>query len=221
MLLILYVFTFLLALAFGFLLGEKRHFKTRKHLSTVSSPSNSPVISSSLASSPLSSSPAPVSSSSPSSSSARSVTVLSPPCDSDDDDDDTAAPVSLLPTRSSSLEHRRVVIVAKQLPLKTIKDSTGKWTLEWDDSRNFLSGIAKLRVNSSIDIKWVGIPNSNVEIQREEQDAYEELLYEYDCIPVFLPKQLKQRFFNGFCKTVLWPLLHYVMPQSNQPFGEL
>lgn len=95
-----------------------------------------------------------------------------------------------------------MVIVAKQLPLRTVKQPDGSWSVTWDDSRNFLSGCGLLR--RFMDVKWVGSPNSDVEVTKEEQDDYESLLYEYDCIPVFLPKGLSERFFNGFCKSILW-----------------
>lgn len=67
-------------------------------------------------------------------------------------------------------------------------------------------------------VKWVGSPGVHVPL--EEQEKFEELLAEYGCVPVFLQPDLQERFFNGFCKEVLWPLLHYVMPQVNQNFGK-
>ena len=36
----------------------------------------------------------------------------------------------------------------------------------------------------------------------------------FACYPVFMEPDLKQRFYKGFCKQQLWPLLHYVLPMS-------
>ena len=33
---------------------------------------------------------------------------------------------------------------------------------------------------------------------------------EHGCYPVFLDAQLVDRYYNGFCNDVLWPLFHYV-----------
>ncbi len=41
-----------------------------------------------------------------------------------------------------------------------------------------------------------------------------------NCHPVFLKQDLKEKFFDGFCKGVLWPLLHYTMPQAKIDFAE-
>jgi hypothetical protein len=147
------------------------------------------------------------------------------PLDDSDSDEESSGQSFLMSkgvkgSDSASTERHRIVIVAKTLPVRTIKDPvTGAWRVEWDDSRNFLSGMNILR--NSMDVKWVGSPNTNVEISRDEQDDYEEMMFAHDCIPVFLPSKLSDRFFNGFCKQILWPMLHYVMPQSNESFGAI
>jgi len=129
----------------------------------------------------------------------------------------TAASMNTQVARRGS---RRVVIAAKQLPLITRKDpGTGKWTIEWEDNRNFLSGLKTLR-RFGYDVKWVGMPNTcGVPVGKDEQDDYEEMVMEHDCVPVFLPPLLADKFVNGFCKSVLWPMLHYVLPQSNLHFS--
>ncbi|WOL01848.1 hypothetical protein Cni_G10565 [Canna indica] len=48
------------------------------------------------------------------------------------------------------------------------------------------------------------------------------LLYaKFRCLPVFLPPDLHQRFYHGFCKHYLWPLLHYLLPLSPSSLGGL
>jgi trehalose-6-phosphate synthase len=46
------------------------------------------------------------------------------------------------------------------------------------------------------------------------QRVSEQLISDLKCFPVFLEPDLKQRFYKGFCKQQLWPLLHYVLPMS-------
>jgi len=67
----------------------------------------------------------------------------------------------------------------------------------------------------------VGCPNTDTPVPLAQQEEYEDLLFDYDCIPVFVTASLYDRFFHGFCKSVLWPLFHYVMPKSNEHFGEM
>jgi trehalose 6-phosphate synthase/phosphatase len=57
-------------------------------------------------------------------------------------------------------------------------------------------------------LKWVGVPNTTESISKDEQDDYEELMLEHDCVPVFLRPELADKFFNQFCKGVMWPMLH-------------
>jgi trehalose-phosphatase len=122
--------------------------------------------------------------------------------------------------------------VAKQLPLLTKPGPDGKFVIEdpatgsitlahqeWEDNRSFLSGLRSLR-EDGYNVTWVGVPNTGgKQVGREEQEQYEELLAEHDCVPVFMTADLSEKYFNGFCKGVLWPMLHYVLPQSNHQFS--
>ena len=51
------------------------------------------------------------------------------------------------------------------------------------------------------------------------QRIAEELLKAFGCYPVFLGADLRQKFYRGFCKQQLWPLLHYVLPISPYSLG--
>ena len=146
--------------------------------------------------------------------------TLPPPTTSSPSSPSPLPPSSTLPSPSfiASTKKRRVVIVAKQLPVRTVLVD-GRWRCEWEDTRNFLSALQVLHRLDQIDVKWVGCPNANVTIEPSQYEEYEDLLYDYDCIPVFLPGALAERFYRGFCKGVMWPLLHYVMPKGNESFG--
>jgi hypothetical protein len=51
------------------------------------------------------------------------------------------------------------------------------------------------------------------------QSISEQLLQTNKCLPVYLEPELKKRFYKGFCKSQLWPLLHYVLPMSPYSLG--
>jgi trehalose 6-phosphate synthase/phosphatase len=51
------------------------------------------------------------------------------------------------------------------------------------------------------------------------QRLSDHLAAEFNCFPVFMEPYLKQRFYQGFCKQQLWPLLHYVLPMSPYSLG--
>lgn len=93
--------------------------------------------------------------------------------------------------------------------------------MEWDDARSFLGNLRRYAGNISsgsncdhllergftspppslrdhMDIKFVGLPN--VDVAPHEQAELEEALEPFDCVPVFLRDDLKDMFFNGFCK---------------------
>ena len=66
-------------------------------------------------------------------------------------------------------------------------------------------------------MKWVGVPNTCGEVlSKDEHDDYEELLLQHDCVPVFLLPGLADKFFNQFCKGVLWPMLHVRTTNTQQ-----
>jgi hypothetical protein len=39
-------------------------------------------------------------------------------------------------------------------------------------------------------------------------------LSQFNCAPVFLPLSIKDRFYKGMCKQIMWPMFHYVLPMS-------
>lgn len=72
----------------------------------------------------------------------------SPPSESEavSDDDESDGGADGEGSRRASRASKRIVIVAKQLPVFTRRDpATGRWTVEWEDNRSFLSGLRTLR----------------------------------------------------------------------------
>lgn len=46
------------------------------------------------------------------------------------------------------------------------------------------------------------------------QEVNRQLMTEFQCAPVFLPLGIKDRFYKGMCKQIMWPMFHYVLPMS-------
>jgi trehalose-6-phosphate synthase len=119
------------------------------------------------------------------------------------------------------------------LPVIVEKTQEGKFSIIWDESQ---SPIAKFKeCNEYMEIVYIGYPGYDESINiillvfihfiislfvaREEQDDLEEALEAFNCFPVFLDRDLHSRFFTDFCKVILWPLFHYLMPANREEFA--
>jgi trehalose 6-phosphate synthase/phosphatase len=59
-----------------------------------------------------------------------------------------------------------------------------------------------------------------VDVGTAEQDEVAATLLEnFNCVPAFLPLDVRTRYYHGFCKQTLWPLFHYMMPLSPEHGG--
>ena len=82
------------------------------------------------------------------------------------------------------------------------------FSVSWNDSL-----IAKTEgsVSGAIPTFWIGtvtVPSSK--ITEEEVTVLTDLLKSMSCIPIFLDKELSDNAYCGYCKEVLWPILHNV-----------
>jgi hypothetical protein len=128
--------------------------------------------------------------------------------------DDSIAMPKLLPRASEGNKTRRVIIVANNLPLKLRYDADAdEWSVQWDDARSFLGSLQSLQ--SDMHVQWVGWAGN---IPNDQRDRVSDLLATYNCTPVYLQEDLRLRYYE-FCKTILWPVFHYVLPQSQHEFG--
>ncbi|WJX93654.1 putative alpha,alpha-trehalose-phosphate synthase [UDP-forming] 9 [Trifolium repens] len=111
---------------------------------------------------------------------------------------------------SSSGCRERKIIVANMLPLQAKRDiETGKWCFSWDED----SILLQLKDGFSSDTEVIYVGSLKVEIDTSEQDAVaQKLLDDFNCVPTFLPHELQRKFYLGFCKQQLWPLIHYMLP---------
>uniref|UniRef100_A0A0E0ERP4 Trehalose 6-phosphate phosphatase n=1 Tax=Oryza meridionalis TaxID=40149 RepID=A0A0E0ERP4_9ORYZ len=104
----------------------------------------------------------------------------------------------------------RKIIVSNFLPLNCTKDeATGQWSFSMDDNQL----LVQLKDGFPMESEVVYVGSLNAEVDPGEQDQLSHKLFrEYKCIPTFLPADLQQQFYHGFCKQQLWPLFHYMLP---------
>ncbi|PKA65450.1 Alpha,alpha-trehalose-phosphate synthase [UDP-forming] 6 [Apostasia shenzhenica] len=125
------------------------------------------------------------------------------------------------PLSPSPMTERRI-IVTNHLPLRAARDpASGCWSFSWDrDALAFQLRSGLPGGCSSSDVIHVG--TLRAEIDSADHDEVAQVLSEkFRCVPVFLPPDLHERFYHGFCKHYLWPLLHYLLPLSPAVHGGL
>ncbi|KAL2228012.1 probable alpha,alpha-trehalose-phosphate synthase [UDP-forming] 11 [Sesamum indicum] len=112
----------------------------------------------------------------------------------------------------SSVSQERRIVVANRLPLKACRDSSSdgkKWWFDWDKDALVL----QLRDGFPSDVEVVYVGCLGVEIDPSEQEEVAQLLLDkFKCVPTFLPLDLINKFYHGFCKHYLWALFHYMLP---------
>jgi len=105
-----------------------------------------------------------------------------------------------------SADDNPVIIIAYHLPLKVAR-APGGYTITWDDER----GLDRGGMGLPMKITYVGCIELEV-TDMGEQEALEKLLFEqYGCIVVFLDNDLKHKFYHGFCRGYLTPVMHMQM----------
>lgn len=147
----------------------------------------------------------------------RVMTVPGIISDFDDDNvnvaDDQKSELS--ETTVSSVNQERRIIVANQLPVKAYRDESKngqKWCFDWDNDALVL----QLKDGLPADVEVVYVGCLKVEIDPVEQEEVAQLLLDkFRCVPTFLPVDLINKFYHGFCKHYLWPLFHYMLPVAS------
>lgn len=113
---------------------------------------------------------------------------------------------------NNSKTGERRIVVANQLPVRASRDSvSGNWCFEYDHDSLYL----QLRAGFSPDVEviYVGCLRADVDAADQEEVA-QILLDKFRCVPTFLPAEVQNLFYHGFCKHYLWPLLHYMVPMT-------
>jgi len=125
-----------------------------------------------------------------------------------------------------------------------VEQGGSRWRVEWEDSRSFLSnlrcllapptttqspvpgmppGLSPASTVEPLDVRWVGmagVTDPSTFRSPEERASFESTLRSNRCVPVYMPSETLSGF-GSFCKSILWPLLHYMMPTTtNEHVGE-
>lgn len=126
--------------------------------------------------------------------------------------DDEDRPNSVTSDVQSSILSDRIIIVANQLPVKAKRRPDNKG---WHFSRDDDSLLLQLKAGLPDDMEVIYVGSLNVDVPSDEQDEVSQTLLEnFKCVPAFLPADLHEKFYHGFCKQLLWPLFHYMLPFS-------
>lgn len=108
-----------------------------------------------------------------------------------------------------------VIIVVNVLPLAFERkaDDSG-WDVTWSSTA---TGMFYRNLLSDVDAQYaplyIGCPE--VFVARDEELAVEKQLRAFHCVPVYLDPVVGHRYFQGFCKGVLWPVFHNVVDVYN------
>jgi len=123
-------------------------------------------------------------------------------------------PINKQPVHLNSTDG--LVVVSAFLPVVLNRTPSGEWTADWDYEM-LLSMQTHLRVTRVGLVKWrgwhgnhggEGSPEGGV--PKEERSKVEACLRPFHCVPVWVSPKLFGEMYNGFCKGVLWPILHNV-----------
>lgn len=107
-----------------------------------------------------------------------------------------------------------VLIVVNVLPLVFARNAAGDgWDVEWSSSATGMFYRRLVRDAGRYAPLFIGCPE--VFVSAAEEDAVERQLRNFQCVPVFLDPAVAHRYFQGFCKGVLWPVFHNVVDVYN------
>ena len=114
----------------------------------------------------------------------------------------------------------RVFVVSNSLPLRMWEDAEAgklyghKYAFAPDEESIYDQCREGALANGQFEVV-INVGQLPMEVAPEMQDAVaNDLEQRFNAMPVFLPKDIKDNFYKGFCKQYLWPLMHYVLPMS-------
>lgn len=113
-------------------------------------------------------------------------------------------------------KRRRVLLVTRSLPFTLVwEDAQSQWRAEFPDNVS-LDGAMEtyLCMHEHYDCVWIGSVHGDIE-PSEQNSLKEQLLGDRNYCPVFLDPKRERLFYNGFCKTVMWPLFHSCPPTTD------
>lgn len=107
----------------------------------------------------------------------------------------------------------RLIMASNRLPISVSKQTDGTWKFEMS-SGGLVTALSGLK--QEIPFIWVGWIGLHVSME-EEAFLVQHLHKEFGLYPVFLSSELVDKYYNGFCNDILWPLFHYTPLPIFQP----
>lgn len=104
----------------------------------------------------------------------------------------------------------RLIIVAYRLPFKIIRENDQVQLFQ--NSGGLVSAVLSLvanksgfAFNSNEKIQWIGFSENT----REELEGQSLANESFQAHPVFIPDEVNENYYEGFCNNLIWPLCHY------------
>jgi trehalose-6-phosphate synthase len=107
----------------------------------------------------------------------------------------------------------RLIMASNRLPVTITKKEDGTWDFSVS-SGGLVTALSGLK--QEIPFLWVGWVGLDVP-KEEEESLAQQLQDQYGLYPVFLSAELVEKYYNGFCNDILWPLFHYTPLPMFQP----
>ncbi|OBZ87651.1 Trehalose-phosphatase [Choanephora cucurbitarum] len=128
-------------------------------------------------------------------------------------------------THSPGPKRGRLINLTHQLPYEVTLDDNNRWSFIPRRGHGAMyGGIHSLQTDwDTFFIGWTGrIHRSDIHeiTESEKNELMFELRENYRCIPLFLEDKAIEGHYDGYCKSVLWPLFHYII-WSNVTDGRL
>jgi trehalose 6-phosphate synthase/phosphatase len=107
---------------------------------------------------------------------------------------------------------QRIVIVSNRLPF-TVALEEGEWKFK-ESIGGLATGLSaylhalSTDPNSNLEHIWVGWPGSTIP-ESAVAGVKKRALNDYRSLPVFLPEEAVEKFYQGFCNKTIWPIFHY------------
>ncbi|RLN73541.1 hypothetical protein BBJ28_00021845 [Nothophytophthora sp. Chile5] len=111
---------------------------------------------------------------------------------------------------------RRVLLVTRTLPFRLIsEDAQSQWRAEFPENARLDGAMETYQcLHENYDCVWIGSVHGEIE-PSEQNTLKEQLLQDRNYYPVFLDAKRERLFYEGFCKTVMWPLFHSWPPTTD------
>ncbi|CEG41552.1 -trehalose-phosphate synthase (udp-forming) [Plasmopara halstedii] len=111
----------------------------------------------------------------------------------------------------------RLIMVSNRLPISFQRnETTGEMSFKMS-SGGLVTALNGIR--DQVPFIWIGWLGE--EIPHDEQSKVrEKLASEFNCVPVFLTKEIASRYYNDFSNDILWPIFHYVPLPLFRPGSE-